>query len=442
MTDTESVQGRQIVVLDGTDVPHPEDLAMLQALYSRSPKSVLTHLEKVREVGSGKFMDKFYTGYGHKSIGDCGTVTICAENVSMLAAKAIQDNPLYNGQEASTRYLDMAERPMVDPLGTRESAAIQAEWIDTYKFVLSTLLVEFEKRFPREEGQKKGVYKKAIKARAFDVARGFLPAGCTTFVAWHTNLRQAWDHLWTLRVHPAEEMRDLGRDLLIALRKRYPSSFGYKDRPEKEQWLQAQADQFAYQAGDEPWAFSVGRDTLDYEALRAHDHLLATRPARTELHQRFRHFGSITFKFMLDFGSFRDLQRHRSCVQDMPLLEGIHGFHDWYLEQIPYGERQEAAMRVEHLKERVYDLDASGYVRQYYLGMGFSMPVKITCSLPSAVYIAELRSGQTVHPTLRVVAQQIATTLKERIPYLALHHDPGPGVWDTKRGTQDITEKE
>lgn len=433
---------REIKILDGRDIPDPEDMAMVQALYSRSPKPVEEHLAKVAEVGSGKFHEVYYCGYGHKSIGDCGTITICAENVSMLAAKAIQDSPLYNGQEASTRYLDMAERPMVDPVGTEESAAIQAGWIEVYKFVLETLLPVFEERFPREEGQKKGVWRKAIKARAFDVARGFLPAGCSTFVAWHTNLRQAWDHLWTLRVHPAEEMRDLARDLLIALRGRYPASFSHKDRPEKEKWLREVADQFTYSAGDDPWAFSTVRDTLDYEALRAHDHLLATRPPKTELHQRFRHFGSLTFKFMLDFGSYRDLHRHRSCVQDMPLLEGIHGFHPWYLEQIPYRARQEASIKIEELKERVYDLDATGVDRQYYLGMGFAMPVKITCSLPSAVYIAELRSGNTVHPTLRVVAQQIAETLKKQIPYLALHYDDSPGVWDVKRGTQDITEKE
>lgn len=53
---------RKIVVLDGTDVPHPEDLAMLQALYSRSPRSVIEHLEKVRKVGAGQFMSQYYVG--------------------------------------------------------------------------------------------------------------------------------------------------------------------------------------------------------------------------------------------------------------------------------------------------------------------------------------------------------------------------------------------
>nr|MDP9127602.1 thymidylate synthase [Pseudomonadota bacterium] len=57
------------------DDQHPEDLAMLQALYSRSPASVLSHLEKLKQTGSGKFMDNYYVGYGHASIGDCGATT-------------------------------------------------------------------------------------------------------------------------------------------------------------------------------------------------------------------------------------------------------------------------------------------------------------------------------------------------------------------------------
>jgi len=43
----------------------PEDVAMMQALYSRSPKSVTEHVEKVKKSGSGKFMETFYVGYGH-----------------------------------------------------------------------------------------------------------------------------------------------------------------------------------------------------------------------------------------------------------------------------------------------------------------------------------------------------------------------------------------
>lgn len=51
-----------------TDEQPPEANAMLQALYSRDPQSVVDHLKRVAEVGSDKFMNLYYVGYGHKSI--------------------------------------------------------------------------------------------------------------------------------------------------------------------------------------------------------------------------------------------------------------------------------------------------------------------------------------------------------------------------------------
>jgi thymidylate synthase ThyX len=108
----------EVIILDTFP---PEDIAMLQALYSRDPRTVRTHLDRVREAGPGKFMEKFYVGYGHKSIGDCGSTTLFIEGVSMLGAKAIQDWPLYNGQESSTRYLDFSKNEHCTPSWYKKS---------------------------------------------------------------------------------------------------------------------------------------------------------------------------------------------------------------------------------------------------------------------------------------------------------------------------------
>jgi thymidylate synthase ThyX len=88
----------------------PEALAMLQAFYSRSAESIVSRVERLgKDLTSVKAaLNKFYIGYGHQSIGDCGTVTVFVENVSILAAKALQENPLYNGQECSTRYIELS----------------------------------------------------------------------------------------------------------------------------------------------------------------------------------------------------------------------------------------------------------------------------------------------------------------------------------------------
>ncbi len=63
--------GGMVLVLNTGAIITPEDEAMLQALHSRSAEGVNAHLERLSKVGSGKFMENFYVGYGHKSIGDC-----------------------------------------------------------------------------------------------------------------------------------------------------------------------------------------------------------------------------------------------------------------------------------------------------------------------------------------------------------------------------------
>ena len=414
----------------------PEVLAMLQALYSRSPKSVLTHLEQVRTRGPDKFMAQYYVGYGHKSIGDCGFTSLFVEQVSLLAAKAIQDTPLYCGQEASTRYLDMAKQDVLNPLGTPEGKAIQDGWMNLYSTVLAELGPVLKTQYPRRDGEDEIVWEKAIKARAFDVARGLLPAGVTTLVAWSANLRQADDHLKEMRHHALAEVRGIARCVHAKLSDKYPPSFSHKRNEAEEDYVARSMSSFSFYDG--PAVDYLAVNNLDLCGLREHQDLLETRPPRTELHQRLRRFGSIDFYFSLDFGSYRDLQRQRSAVQEMPLLTTKRGFHPWYIAQMPGW----VPAAIEEQRARVESLGCDAQTRQYYTAIGYLVPVVMSCPLPAAVYIAELRSGTTVHPTLRERAQQMGESIKRCVPGIAMHHDISPGSWSVKRGTQDIVLKE
>jgi thymidylate synthase ThyX len=429
---------REIIIVDDVS---PEPNAMLQALYSRSPKSVREHLEQVKKIGADKFMASYYVGYGHKSIGDCGTTSIFVENVSMLVAKAVQDWALYNGQEASTRYLDMSKQEVLNPLNSKEGKAIQDEWMRFYVHALEALQPFLKTRFPIKEGEKEVLYDKAIKARAFDIARGFLPAGATTYASWHTNLRQAHDHLKEMRHHPLTEVREVAADIVKSLQAKYSSSFLHKEYPVEEAYVEKSMAQFAYfdEKSIKKFSYEV---RLDMKGLKPLKKLLSDRPPKAELHQRFRRFGDIVFSFPLDFGSYRDLQRQRSAVQEMPLLSTKHGFYPWYLEQLPKDLKKEAEKVLKEQERRIAKLKASDAVKQYYTAMGYTVAVKMSCSLPSAVYIAELRSSDTVHPTLRVQAQRMGDAIKAAVPGIAMHHDTSPGTWNIKRGAQDIVRKD
>lgn len=455
------------------DDKHPEDLAMLQALYSRSPASVVTHLEKLKASGSGKFMDQYYVGYGHASIGDCATTTLFLEQVSMLVAKTIQDNPLYNGQEASTRYLDFSKQSVVDPYHSPASQKIQSRWRDIYNRTLPLLTEGLKKRYPFNAGEYKNekIWQNTLAARAFDISRSLLPLGTTTLLSWTTSLRAARDHVRRLKHHPLPEVRDVAEKIFTGLIEKYPHSFDAADITVSKESYDTYAARFAnrnsfvsfddvmrqfaptkgemkiIRAGD-----IVARSkTVDLEGLRTREkETLSARPPFAPLPWRLEAYGRYNFLFLLDFGSFRDLQRHRNGVCQIPLVDGRFGLNPWYLEQ--FAEHLSAAdagqlnRDIDAQFAAIADLSKQGIavapaLNQYLYPMGTQALVHASYSIPETVYIGELRSGKMVHPSLRPIAQKMLDILKRDIPAMAVYGDKEKDSWSAKRGEQTISSK-
>ncbi len=428
----------EIYVIDDL---HPEDNAMLQALYSRSPRGVMEHVEKVRKADSGNFMERFYVGYGHLSIADCGSTTIFIEHVSMFVAKAVQDWGLYSGQEASTRYIDYSTQPILNPAGTPEGEKIQQAWMKFYNEAKVPLQEHLKLKYPRKGDENEAIYDKAIAARSFDILRGFLPAGSTTYLSWHTNLRQAHEKIALLEHHPLAEIRDLAVRLRAALQEKYQHSFSHKKYPEQEAYLDKWVGQYSFFSPDNHPDFEFSHN-LQLDQLAAFEDLLKTRPLKTNLPAFLNMFGQCTFKFKLDFGSFRDIQRHRNGVCLMPLLNAKYGFYPWYLDELPADLRAAAVTLLAAQEKAILALPVDELTRQYYFPMGYTIPVTVNYRLPASVYVAELRSNKTVHPTLRRRAHQMGLALRENIPNLTMHLDLDPDDWDVRRGTQDIVRKD
>ena len=418
----------------------PEDTAMMQALYSRSPLSVVEHVEKVKSSGSGKFMETFYVGYGHASIADCGSTTIFIEQISILADKAVQDWQLYSGQETSTRYIDMAKQAIVDPLNTPESQALINRWMDFYKDKQEELQEFLKQKYPMSEGEAEGVYLKAIKARCFDIMRGFLPAGITTQLSWHTNLRQAHDKLCWLRVHPLAEAREIAETILSKLKDKYGHSFSQTLMPEQENYRQDIMSKENYVAPTKIAGVNL-KTNISESDLKPYQNIIDKRPSRTGLPPFMAELGTLTFEFNIDFGSFRDLQRHRNGICRMPLLTTDLGFNNWYLEQLPENLRTQAEALLKTQEVALANLETSPEIKQYYIALGYNVYTRISYGLPAMVYVTELRSGRPVHPTLRKIALQMREQLLEKLPSLKLNCDLGADDFDIRRGLQDITYK-
>lgn len=419
---------------------NPEDIAMMQALYSRSPKSVTEHVEKVKASGSGKFMETFYVGYGHASIADCGSTTIFIEGISILGDKAIQDWQLYSGQETSTRYIDMSKQAIIDPLKTATSQEIINAWMNFYINNQEKIQQYLITKYPKKTDEDEGVYLKAIKARGFDIMRGFLPAGITTQLSWHTNLRQAWDKLALLRHHPLTEVSETAEIILNNLKTKYAHSFSHPFDEASENYRDLTVKQYTYLAPEEAVDFAM-TTTVQKEKLSKYQEILDSRPPKTGLPNFLAELGTFTFSFLLDFGSFRDVQRHRNGTCRIPLLTTTLGFNSWYLEQLPDDLRQEAENLITQQIEKIKNLETTPEIKQYYIAMGFNVFCRVSYPLPAACYVIELRSGRMVHPTLRQVAHKMHKAVLETFPNLKLHCDLDKDDWDIRRGLADITAK-
>jgi hypothetical protein len=135
--------------------------------------------------------------------------------------------------------------------------------------------------------------------------------------------------------------------------------------------------------------------------------------------QRFR------FDILMDIGAYRDLHRHRRCVQIHQEYSFAHGF-DTPREIREAGHAElyaEAMQRAAHAGRDLADALAargeSPQPAQYLLPLGYRKRTLFKMDFAEAVYISELRTGVAGHWSYRSVAYQMYERVAERHPALA-----------------------
>ncbi len=401
-----------------------------------------THAQTKWDTKAVAFMATYYVGYGHKSIGDCGTCLVIMEGVPLHLPRYVQASRLYSGQERSTRYQDMRSGPLWNPLGTELGQEILDEWARLYTAIKEGMLTRLKAEYPAPDGGDRATHARALEARACDIARGFLPMGGSTSFTWTVNLRQAYDHLRLLRHHPDPLARDLGEDALRLLKARYPSSFSYRENHAANAWT-TKALALASDAvcGAQRTRVNVrlsGRDPL----VQARMHrLLLERPERAEIIPGLGGIARVEVRGEIDVGSFRDLHRHRACEIPIARIGLIPLIHRWYLDSLTPELRALAEATIELQRTRLLRLEGDPYLLQAYAAMGTLVPFELYGDLGPVVYLLELRAKSDVHPTVRALVHEIADGLLADLTDLPLTIDRTPDRFCPKRGTQTIVHR-
>src|SRR6202165_4155407 len=146
----------------------PEIQAYALAKYSRSSQGILQSIRELSAQKAEQFLDTFYFQYGHRSIADLAHLVFGLEQISILAAVAVVDEPVWDGQERSTRYqpfrktgwhrpAEIASTP-AEPIFAQTAEGLFA----AYAGLSAALLEHLIDAVPRPDDLPEGTYRRTL----------------------------------------------------------------------------------------------------------------------------------------------------------------------------------------------------------------------------------------------------------------------------------------
>jgi hypothetical protein len=152
---------------------------------------------------------------------------------------------------------------------------------------------------------------------------------------------------------------------------------------------------------------------------------LRHRGKHDELPRGFRAGSEFRFDILMDIGGFRDMHRHRRCVQIMQDFTTLHGY-DTPEElkaagiQPAYDAAMLRAQSVAGQLEKRGSPEAAQSA-QYLIPLAFRKRALFKMDFSEVVYISELRTTPAGHWSYRNVAYAMYDAVAKRYPALAKH---------------------
>lgn len=152
---------------------------------------------------------------------------------------------------------------------------------------------------------------------------------------------------------------------------------------------------------------------------------LSSRGRHDEMLRAFRAGQEFRFDILMDIGGFRDMHRHRRCIQIEQAFTTEHGYEapaelgsGGALEEY---KRAMDATTVAAEKLSTADYSEAAENSQYLIPLGFRKRTLFKMDFGEAAYISELRTGPAGHASYRNVAYAMFEEVKKRYPALAGH---------------------
>ncbi|MBA3815785.1 MAG: FAD-dependent thymidylate synthase [Parachlamydiaceae bacterium] len=417
------------------------------------------------------FYDRILDGYGDDSIGELGGAHIAIENVSMLAAKLLEDSRIGGSPlEKSTRYVYFDQKVNGEYLFYREPVLMTSAYRDiyintcnmlfeTYSRLIPPLTAMIDDKLPKDPGISKAAYTAALRAKVLDCLRGLLPASTLTNMGIYGNGRFFEQLINKLNVSNLAESQDIGKRMHEELskvlpsfvRRAHPSHHTHKSFSQffeaMETEIHAVTERNAHFAEktEEPGVrmtsfdpeavvkvaaallFTHGNRGLpellehckrlpEEELARILDAGCESRENRRHKSPRALEHANFTFEIIADFGVYRDLHRHRMLTQERQLLGCDYGFY--VPKEIVDTDLEAEYLSALHKAKEVFNLIATELPEeaQYLVPMAYNVRWYFHINLRALQWLCELRASAAGHPNYRLVAQMMAKQVCQAFP--------------------------
>ena len=414
--------------------------------------------------------DRVLSGYGDDSVAQLASAHIACEGVSNVLTKILERGRLMSYLEQSTRYVPYTERPdgqwkyhVPEELGKTDLRAkyklAMDSLFETYAQVLKGASRLFETQYPRGKDEHEKAWRRAVRAKALDTARGLLPAATQSNLGLHGSAQSFEALILRLLSHRLAEARTVGAAIQTEVETIMPAFFRrirradrgvrtmhYRRRnaaaaawvaaavPQNEAEEQARGGTDAeeadvalvdYTAEGEARVLAAvtaqvtGQDlqelTRQFQEMPQERRALplaqwaGERENRRERPGRALEAAEYCFQVTSDYGAFRDLQRHRMLSSEWELLSPNRGTTapTGVLMEIGLGGAWDSAIHEATQTARLISKECGPTVAQYAVPMACRIRYWLRMNAREAMHVLELRTQPAGHAAYRTICQKM-----------------------------------
>ncbi|MBU6388913.1 FAD-dependent thymidylate synthase, partial [Patescibacteria group bacterium] len=426
------------------------------------------------EAGAGGLIKRVVTAYGDDSVQQLTGLHLVVENASIVLTKLLEWGRIAAYLEQSTRYIYFDQKGQDGRYRYRLPdfpAEVKKRYVkdmdrlfELYSEVVRGLTTHVRQKFPEPtDAKERQAWIGATRAQACDAARPMLPAATTATVGIYMSAQAVESLIIHLLSEELPEARTTGQAILTEARKVIPAFLERADLPTRggamtafraatrqklaelavsklrspeegtypevqllEYWPQNETDlvlEIFFQSSSlsldeikeqvKKWSVKEKED-----ALR-----LYTGERFNRRHKPGRAFEKAHFEWEItaDYGTFRDLQRHRmldsfewqaigpSYGYEVPEIVKEAGFEEQFREAFAISEKLYS-----YLQEKGETTQA-----QYGVLLGYRMRYRFIANVRELFHFLELRTSPQGHPGYRRICNQMYDRLKEVYPVIA-----------------------